>query len=480
MHKMTLNKQFAVWLFFINCSFFSLAQQVTIKGSAASYEYKEISVWATNDYISNTQKKLTYSVIDSAGNFLLELSAKEIQYVTLKVEKHVASMYIEPDGNYDVVFYPPDSTSYQNPNIEHDVKLSIKLKSKTEINALTMDYDKRFDDFLTFYYPSFVSRNPKPVIDSFKLAIHEYYSDVQNSYLNTYVNYSIASLEEKTKESEKKLFSMYLDRKPIQYNNPEYMHFFNTFFKQKLHTFSLSKSGAPIAFQINDRGSAQGAMEVLARDPFLKNDTLRELVLLKGLYESYYDGSFRKSNIIPMLQQIAEESNLPVHQQIATNIINSFSRLKAGAMAPDFVLPDKTGLTSSLDEIRSKKYVYLMFFNDDCTECLQQMKVLPSLKKIYGDRISFVGISTDKTSADLKNFCAKNPQYDWLFLYDNSNGKLQSTYEIKTLPSYFLINPDGRFVQAPADSPSGDIDRAFYDIVKPKAKRHNIGSKKNN
>jgi thiol-disulfide isomerase/thioredoxin len=479
MHKMMLRSQVGLWLFFIHCVP-SLAQQVTIRGNAASHEYKEISVWAINDYISNTQKKLTYSVIDSAGNFLLELSTKEIQYITLKVENNIASMYIEPNGQYDVIFNKPDSTTYHNPNIEHDVQLSIKLKSKTEINALTMDYDKRFDDFLSYYYPSFVKRAPKPVIDSFKLAIHEYYSAVNNSYLNTYVDYSIASLEEKTKESDKKLFSTYLEGKPIQYNHPEYMNFFNTFFKQKLYSFSLSKAGTPIHFEINDRGSYQGAMSVLQRDPFLKNDTLRELVLIKGLYESYYDGSFKKSSIVPMLQQVVEESKIAVHQQIAFNILNSFSRLKPGSVAPVFVLPDKTGLTASLDELRSKKYVYLTFFNSSCTECLQQMKVLPSLKKMYGERISFVSITLDKTAADLKNFCTKNPQYDWLFLYDNSNGKLQNNYEIKTLPSYFLINPEGKFVQAPAEGPEGDIDRVFYDIVKPKAKRHNIGSKKNN
>lgn len=480
MHKLKLTKGFIAVLIFVSCFLFSRAQQVIIRGTAPAYEYKEISVWTPLDYISNAQKKLTYSVVDSAGNFLLELSTKEIQYITLKIEKNIASMFIEPDNHYEVVFMQPDSTTYHNPNLEHDVQLSIKLKSKTEINALTMDYDKRFDDFLTFYFPSFVSRNPQPVIDSFKLAIHEYYSAVKNPYLDTYVDYSIASLEQKTKASEKKLFSTYLEGKPIQYGNPEYMQFFNAFFKQKIYTFSLSKSGSPITFQINDRGSASGAMSVLQRDPFLKNDTLCELVLLKGLHESYYDGSFKKSSIVPMLQQIAEGSKLEIHRQIASNILNSFSRLKPGAPAPVFVLPDKTGLTSSLDELRSKKYVYITFFNSACTQCLQQMKVLPSLKKMYGERISFVSISTDKTAADMKNFCAKNPQYDWLFLYDNSNGKLQSSYEIKTLPSYFLISPEGKFLQAPAPGPNEDIERAFYDIVKPKAKRHSIGSKKNN
>lgn len=476
---MRLNK-WAVCFLFLSFSLFSIAQRVMIQGKAPSYEYKEISAWAANDYISNTKKKLTYSVIDSAGNFLLELSCKEIQYITLKIEKNICAMYIEPAGDYEIIIYPPDSTTYHNPNLEQDVKLSIKLKSRTEINALTMDYDKRFDEFLTYYCPDFISRNPKPAIDSFKLAIHEYYSAVKNDYLNTYVDYSIASIEEKTKESEKKLFDTYLQGKPIQYNNPEYMNFFNTFFKQKLYTFSLSKAGEPIFFQINDRGSYPGAMAVLQRDPFLKNDTLRELVLLKGLYESYYDGSFKRNSIVPILQQIKENSKIEMHQQIANNILNSFSKLKPGAIAPAFNLPDKNGLTSSLDELRAKKYVYLMFFDNNCSECLQQMKIIPSLKKVYGERITFVSITTDKTAGELKNFCAKNPLYDWVFLYDNSNGSLKSNYEIKTLPSYFLINPEGRFIQAPAEGPSGDIDRAFYDIVKPKAKRHNIGSKKNN
>ena len=56
---------------------------------------------------------------------------------------------------------------------------------------------------------------------------------------------------------------------------------------------------------------------------------------------------------------------------------------------------------------------------------------------------------------------------------------MKKNYEIKSLPAYFLINPEGKFVQAPAESPDGDIDRVLYDITKPKGKRHEIGDKKN-
>ena len=200
-------------------------------------------------------------------------------------------------------------------------------------------------------------------------------------------------------------------------------------------------------------------------------------MLLKGLYESYYDGTFKRSGIIGILKQIANESNIEEHKKIAANILNSFSKLQKNTSAPSFELPDKSGNIQTLENLCTKKYVYLMFFDTACTSCLMQMKIISSLKKKYGEQINFVSVSTDKTNATLKRFCTKNPKYDWTFLHDNTNGTLKNKYEIKELPAYFLINPDGKFIQVPGESPDGDIDRAFYDITKTKPKKFNIGIK---
>ena len=237
-----------------------------------------------------------------------------------------------------------------------------------------MENYNRFDEFLGVTYLRIKSQVK---IDSFKLAMKDFYSTVNNPYFKNYISYSIASLEQRTKKSEKKLFTEYLINKPILYSNPEYMLFFNDFFKQKIQDFSMSKLGNPMSFQINDRGSFAGTMEVLKRDEFLQNDTLRELVLIKGLYDSYYDNSFKKPSIVSILQQIVQETKIEEHKHIAQNILNSFSKLKKGAQAPFFELPDKTGATHSLDELRTNKYVYLMFYDINCTACQQQMKIIP-------------------------------------------------------------------------------------------------------
>jgi peroxiredoxin len=466
-------------LFLLLFPLISAAQNVTIKGLAKSYENRQVGLWVYNDRISNTQKLLSSAKIDSAGNFLLEFNIKAIDYVNLKIDKNVTAMFVEPGRNYEVIIHPPDSTAYQNPNIEHDVKIEIRLTSKTEINSLTIDYEKRFDDFLAVNYSDFLKRSPQPALDSFKRAMQEFYSTVSNTYFNNYINYSIASMQRNTKMSEKKLYETYLQNKPILYDHPEYMAFFNAFYKDKLSSFALAKAGNDVHFIIDDRGSFPALVSALKRISFVANDTIAELVMLKGLYESYYDGTFKKTGIKAILQQTVTDSKIGEHQKIAQNILNSFSPLQKGSAAPPFVLPDRTGATHTLEEIRDKKIVYVMFFDRNNSASQEQMKLIPALKKTYGERISFVSISADRSNASLNDFQQKNPKYDWLFLYDNSNGELKNSYEIVALPSYFLIGPDGKFIQVPADSPEGDIEQIFYDLTKLKSKLHGVGNKQN-
>jgi peroxiredoxin len=474
-----MTKKYIASFFLFLIFVLSDAQTVKINGSAKSYQNKEIGVWVYRDYISNLEKQLTFSQIDSLGNFTLEFEIKEIQYVTLKIDKHIASMYVEPNEVYEVMINPPDSNTYHNPNLEQDVKIAIKLESKKEINALTIDYDKRFDNFLTSQYPAFVSRTPKGKIDSFKISMVEFYSKVQNDFFKNYITYSIAALEEKTYSSRKKLYAEYLHNKPILYNHPEYFLFFNTFYKNYLQNYSSSKKELAISYLINKHCSIDGVMNILKKDAFLENDTLRELVLIKGLYESYYDGAFAKDSIVKMLEQLNKMSLLPEHKLITQNILNSFSKLRPGLQAAFFELPDKTGITHSLDELRSKKYVYIVFFQTTCTACLQQMKVISSFKKKYGKQIEFVGICEDAKMKTFKEFCIKNPQYDWQLLFDNTGNSLKTNYELRSYPTYFLINPDGKFVQVPADGPEDYIDRTFSDITKPVTKKTKVGDKKN-
>ena len=181
-----------------------------------------------------------------------------------------------------------------------------------------------------------------------------------------------------------------------------------------------------------------------------------------------------------MLNEVTNESTIAQNRQIAQNILNSFSKLKPGVLAPSFELPDKTGKLHRLGEIHAKKAVYIFFFDQQCTTCLQQLKVVTSLQKKYTKHILFVGISLDESEKEFKDFCLANPSYRWLMLHDTTAGKMmKEAYEIRSLPAYYLIGTDGKFIQAPAESLAGDLERAFFDISKPKGRKHQVGDRGN-
>jgi predicted patatin/cPLA2 family phospholipase len=98
---------------------------------------------------------------------------------------------------------------------------------------------------------------------------------------------------------------------------------------------------------------------------------------------------------------------------------------------------------------------------------VSQAQVLPSLFKEYGKKINFVFISEDENYTDLMNYLNANKSFNWTFLFDDKH-KVMQQYDVKTLPEYFLINSQGKFISSPAADPSHGIENTFEDITKPK------------
>ena len=93
-------------------------------------------------------------------------------------------------------------------------------------------------------------------------------------------------------------------------------------------------------------------------------------------------------------------------------------------------------------------------------------------------QIEFVSISADRDFSTMKKFLDKN-DYDWTFLHYGNYKKVKGDYNVKSIPTYFLIDDKGLFRQSPAERPSGDIERVFHEITQLKEKKFKVGSKEN-
>ncbi len=228
---------------------------------------------------------------------------------------------------------------------------------------------------------------------------------------------------------------------------------------------TTGKFGSEYLAYINEEPSYAGLNASLKKDPWLVQDSLRELVILKGLYELYYVPKFSKENIMSILEEIRQTTKNEEHKKIADNILRIFKNLRVGITAPTFSLNDAKGKLHLMDDFKNK-YVYLDFFSQKNTESLQEMKKLEQIKTKYGDKVVFISICMEGSEDEFKEFVKKNPKYNWLLLYGAKDKNVLENYLIKAPATYYLINREGFLVQSPARKPSEGIELKFQEMFK--------------
>ncbi len=455
------------FLFLYSC--FLHAQNVTIKGIAAAHKGKEISVYLYDDLITQSQTLQSSDTVDARGNFTLSLSIKNTQIARIKTDNLTGNLYVKPNFIYGIIFPEKDSVRFIAKGTEQNVNLIVNGDS-TELNARIIDFNTCFDAFWEKNYKLFVSNKAHQKLDSFQVQINKRYEKVKLSYFKTYIDYTFALLNENLGRQHAYLANRYLLNKSINYTNYEYMSFFNQYFNQYIQKQSITKNGNLILDAINEQGEYKHLEQLLKNDPSLKNDTLRELVILKSLYDLYFVPHFQKTKIKQMIEQLQASTTIAEHKNIGFDILRDINNMQAGQKAPPFALPNVKYDTVSLTDFKAR-YVYLNFFATWCTDCLLELKKQEQLYKKYGDKVMFVSVCMDDDTLFYKNFLKKNPLYKWNMVYGGKNKKLIEQYNVSCLPIYYLISPDGYLLQSPALKPDEGIEFKFNQIFKIKNSR---------
>ncbi|HET6243990.1 MAG: TlpA family protein disulfide reductase [Bacteroidetes bacterium] len=449
------------------------AAYVVVNGTAESYKNEKIGLYIYEDYFSFNVKLLATSTIDNSGNFKLPSDIPFTCKAFLRIDNVAGHFYIEPGKTYTVNFPAVEKGKEIAGNINH-VGINIINQDNKELNALIGIFNEKYDKFIEDNYPLIIRKAAKPNIDEFILKLRKDYINVKNPFLNNYINYSIASLEQLSFASKTKLYKQYLHDKPVLHENPEYVHFLSEFYINYLHTLSLNKKGTEIANLINTRKDYPGLINILKKDSLLQHPELRELVLIKGLQEIYNKDDFDKKSINYLLKVISEKSEFALNRKTATQILYSLTRFDAGKTAPDFELADINGNKISLMQFRGK-YVYLGFWATWCTSCVQELRLMSALHEKYGKDIVFISVSSDKNKTDFLNF-AKKYNYPWISLHYSNSQKIIDDYNARALPAYFLISPEGQFIEAPAPSPE-NIEKSLHQATFIPTKKHKVGEK---
>lgn len=455
----------------------SSAYKVVIKGKAPQFVGKSLSIYNHTDYITYREKRVTSDIVQKEGYFQTEFDIENTQYILIRAEDKTAKFFVEPGKVYtlDVSF----DQAY-NPTQVYDKALLLKqnFASPTELNQLIASFNRDYEDFLLKNRTKFLVKGAFKEIKKFREKMIKKYKEYGNTFLDQYIDYSLGNMMDATNAKDEELFKLFFKDRPVLLNVDEYMKLFAQFFQKDLRAKCIAYDGLPYKNAINQTASIKSLDILLQKDPYLADNQLRELYILYGLNELYNDPIFEKNNVLNMVNYVYETTQYPGHKIIAYNIVAMYTNLKQNAPAPEFTLTDSKNKPVTLADFQGK-YVYINFWAGWSIPSQKEMRIMEKLYQVYGKEISFVSINCDpgvKTMNAVKN----KYNYPWTFLHLDEKSTLLEEYNVRVIPTYILIDPQGRIVYAPAERPSGYADRQLAQVLaasKPPKKKYKVGEK---
>jgi peroxiredoxin len=256
----------------------------------------------------------------------------------------------------------------------------------------------------------------------------------------------------------------YFAGQPVLYSNPAYMKLFDQVYEKYFTFFARTETGKKIYDDINGYKSYAALLGTLSNDDNISNDTLRELVILKSVFDEFYGMEFSRSGLVSILDSLILTSRIPVHQEIGLNIRHKITRLQPGYDPPSFELYDADSNLVRLSDLKGK-YVYINFCTSYSYTCMNEFELLNGIYQRHHQRLTIVTISTDPHESTFNRF-KNNNQYNWIFLYYGHQPDIIKEYDIRAYPTYFLIGPDGKLIYSPAPSPSENFEIKLFEAMR--------------
>jgi thiol-disulfide isomerase/thioredoxin len=111
--------------------------------------------------------------------------------------------------------------------------------------------------------------------------------------------------------------------------------------------------------------------------------------------------------------------------------------------APSVALTDTNGKTVELTDFRGKLVIFNLWATW-CEPCLREMPSLDRLQSHFGDRVAVLGVSEDRGGAKTVEPFIGKLDLKSLKIYIDPKSDVGHAFEVRGLPTSFLIDHDGK------------------------------------
>ena len=144
------------------------------------------------------------------------------------------------------------------------------------------------------------------------------------------------------------------------------------------------------------------------------------------------------------LAEFRQDNPYPEYTEVVEEVVREASKLKPGQPTPDFTLDDLEGQSVSLSDFKGQA-VFLDFWSRGCAPCIEDFPYLEQIKQQTQDQeVVFLSISLDSDAT----WHQAVEEHGLTGVHVCSPGGWQAAvaqlYQIRYIPFYLLVGPDGR------------------------------------
>lgn len=442
------------------------AQKSVLSGKAADYSAKEITFYTIPDPVLRQKLELATTKVANDGTFSVTIPVSQTIEIYADLEKYCGTMVVEPGKNYTVTLPP---FSLRNSNEAHSSYfkpapywLGLPGTNNDDLNLAIRSFVTDFNSETVKNTIQIYQNQSKETVNEIIDRLEQKYSKNQNEYFKTLKQYYFAELEYAVNQrTNDVVIQKYFATKPIQIHHPIYQRVFETIFTDFLRKQSLNIQNRKIV-NLTNSGNYLELVKYFETKGYKKE--FSELVVLKGLNDGYFSGSFVKEGVMRAIEKAQSETTTPLLQVIANQIKRKLSQLAVGGKAPAIKLSNQNKGTITNDQLKGK-FVYLVFFNSKSSDCRAELDSIVSLEKKLRQVLRVVSVAVDD---DFENAVKlwKTKGYQWELLNGSKQKQLIINYNASITPAFYLIDPNGELKLSQAPSPSYGFEPLFIKIFR--------------
>lgn len=440
------------------------AGTLTVQGTAPDYKGEIIKLFQYDDLLTERLSIIDNTIVDEEdGSFAFTVEIDEIQPLLLRIGTVNCRFYGTPDKDYQLTFMSLPEDVPMLINYSNYVPPKFEGLDTTDINYLTVDFDYRFRNFMQRHAYDIAQKRGKDYVLSFAQKLDTVYANVENPYFLEYYNYSVASLKFMVNISKKKVYEAHLKGRKVNYHQPVFFEFIETFFENAVQEIYFWRGAEVVEKAIAKDQNVDLLFEAMDKSDFLKEDEqLKELVMIVGLRDLYYENTFKLQDVEKLILQISKKGKYEENRNIASNLYEKIIKNRKGYPAPNIAMKTLKGDDFDLEELKGKM-VYIQFFASWCKPCLKELFVMKDVYEEYYPMVEFVSISIDDHEADAKAF-ADQYNIPWTVIHQGYDDELRYLYDVLSVPAYFLLDEEGKFMKSYTPTPEENIERIFRRI----------------